>query len=182
MPAGGLGRVMSRTLACFVICLKAYRTRLGLVNLDSAKQSQIEAKRSDRRSPAPSGQGEEEDPFGKVAASPNSPNLTECGISKFLKWKPQEAQNYNDCCRSNVAVRGRLLSSREMGKLWRSNRLIATNWYPLSQAKRNARVRVLRENKNTASGKLHQTRFCRGRPLFNLFLADVEGSEALLAV
>jgi len=54
------------------------------VNLDSARQSQIEAKRSDRRSPSPSGKGEDEDRFGKVAASPNSPNLTEGGIDSLL--------------------------------------------------------------------------------------------------
>ena len=58
-----------------------HRAQEGLVNLDSARQSQIEASRSDRRSPAPSGQGEEKDRFGKVAASPNSPNLTERGIN-----------------------------------------------------------------------------------------------------
>ena len=61
-----------------------YHPRSDLVNLDSARQSQIEAKRSDRRSPSPSGKGEDEDRFGKVAASPNSPNLTEGGIDSLL--------------------------------------------------------------------------------------------------
>jgi len=57
-----------------------YRAQEGFVNLDSARRSKIEAKRSDRRSPAPNGQGEKEDRFGKGAASPNSQNLTERGI------------------------------------------------------------------------------------------------------
>ena len=60
----------------------SYRAQEGLVNLDSARQSQIEALRSDRRSPSPSGKGEEEDRFGKVTASPNSSNLTERGIKQ----------------------------------------------------------------------------------------------------
>jgi hypothetical protein len=42
-----------------------YHARLGFVNLDSARQSQIEALRSERRSPAPSGLDEEKDRFGK---------------------------------------------------------------------------------------------------------------------
>ncbi len=44
-----------------------YRAQEGLVNLYEARHCQIEAKRSERR-------------FGKVAASTNSPNLTERGI------------------------------------------------------------------------------------------------------
>ena len=60
------------------------RAKEDLVNLDSARQSQIEAVRSDRRRPAPSGQGEEENRFGKVAASPNSPKLTERGVGPVL--------------------------------------------------------------------------------------------------
>ena len=59
-----------------------YRARSGLVNFDSAKQSQIEAKRSERRSPAPSGQGEKEDRFSKVAAGQNPPNLSGRGIEQ----------------------------------------------------------------------------------------------------
>lgn len=58
-----------------------YCARSDLVNLDSARQSQIEAKCSDRRSLSPSGKGKDEDRFGKVAASPNSPNLTEGSIT-----------------------------------------------------------------------------------------------------
>ena len=59
-----------------------YRAQEGFVNLDSARQSKIEAPAFRTTSPAPSGQGEEEDRFGKVAASPNLPNLTERGIYK----------------------------------------------------------------------------------------------------
>ncbi len=59
---------------------QVYRTPEDFVNLDSARQSQIEASRSERRSPALSGQGEEEDRFGKVAASPDSQNLPVGGV------------------------------------------------------------------------------------------------------
>ena len=61
-----------------------YRARSGLVNLDSARHSSIEALRSDRRSPSLGGKGEDEDRLGKVAASPNSPNLIERGIDSIL--------------------------------------------------------------------------------------------------
>ncbi len=40
--------------------------------LDSARQSPIEAKHSERGSPSPRGKGDEEDRLGKVAASPNA--------------------------------------------------------------------------------------------------------------
>ena len=58
-----------------------YGAQEGLVNLDSARQSQIEAPRSERGVPSPRGKGDEEDRFGEVAASPNSPNLTERRIT-----------------------------------------------------------------------------------------------------
>ena len=80
------------------------------MSVDSARRSQIEAKRSDRRVPAPSGQGEKaaetregpvdlrsaeqvkrlwreparRDRFGKVAASQNSQNLSARGIHWFI--------------------------------------------------------------------------------------------------
>ncbi|MBS0650929.1 MAG: transaldolase [Verrucomicrobia bacterium] len=107
---------------------QVYRNRSSSVNLDSARQSQIEAADategavylrseeqvkqpwlrtgSERRSPSPSGKGEDEDRFGcgntrrfgepsqcvtgeasldaNRAASPNSQNLTDCGITKNL--------------------------------------------------------------------------------------------------
>ena len=44
------------------------------MNFDSARQSQIEAKRSERGRPFPVGKADEEDRFGKVAASQNSHN------------------------------------------------------------------------------------------------------------
>ncbi len=87
----------------------AYCTRPETLNFDSARQSQIEAERSDRRSPAPSRQGEEtaetrespvdfrsakqvneneparrEDRFDKVAASQNSKFQAECSISPIV--------------------------------------------------------------------------------------------------
>ena len=51
------------------------------MNLDSARQSQIEALSSERGGPSPRGKGDEEDRFGELAASPNSPNLTERRIA-----------------------------------------------------------------------------------------------------
>jgi hypothetical protein len=58
-----------------------YPAQEGFVNLDSARQSQIEALRPERGAHSPGGKGDEEDRFGKVAASPNSQNLTERGIN-----------------------------------------------------------------------------------------------------
>ncbi len=49
------------------------------MNLNAARQSQIGAKRPERRRPSPIGKDEEEGRFGKVAASSNSQNLTERG-------------------------------------------------------------------------------------------------------
>ena len=40
-------------------------------HLDSARQSPVEALRSERGSPSPCEKGDEEDRLGKVAASPN---------------------------------------------------------------------------------------------------------------
>jgi hypothetical protein len=50
------------------------------VNLDSARQSKTEVKRSERGDPSLSGKGDEENRFGEVAASPNSQNLSGRGI------------------------------------------------------------------------------------------------------
>ena len=50
------------------------------VNFDSARQSQIEAQRSERGRPFPVGKADEEDRFGKVAASQNSHNWGGRGI------------------------------------------------------------------------------------------------------
>ncbi len=63
---------------------KIYRAKESLVKLDSMRQGQIEAERPDRGGPSPSGKGDEEGRFGKVAASPNSPNRTERGIGVIL--------------------------------------------------------------------------------------------------
>lgn len=59
---------------------RAYRAQEGLVNSDSARQSQIDAKRSDRSAPFPSEKSAKEDRFEKVADEPNAPNLREHGI------------------------------------------------------------------------------------------------------
>jgi exodeoxyribonuclease V gamma subunit len=65
-----------------------YRAQEGLVNsgLCETKPNRSEAVRM--RSPSLNGKGDEEDRFGKVAASPNFPNLTERGISSHLNsWE-----------------------------------------------------------------------------------------------
>jgi probable phosphoglycerate mutase len=54
-----------------------YDARLGFENLDSARQSKIEAPAAERERPFPVGKADEEERFGKVAASPNSQNLSE---------------------------------------------------------------------------------------------------------
>lgn len=69
-----------KRLLLLIILINLYCVRSSFANLDSARQSQIEAKQSDRRSPASRGQVEEEDRFDKVEASPNSQNLTTSSI------------------------------------------------------------------------------------------------------
>ena len=64
-----------------------YCAQSNCVNLDSAKQSQIEALHSDRRSPSLSGKGKDEDRFGEVAACPNSHNLTGRSIAQGCCFK-----------------------------------------------------------------------------------------------
>jgi phosphotransferase system enzyme I (PtsI) len=59
-------------------------TREGSVNLDSARHGQIETLCSERQNPSPSGKGEKEDRFGKIAASPNSQNLPARGIDEVV--------------------------------------------------------------------------------------------------
>ena len=61
-----------------------YRHRPETLNVDSARQSTIEAKRSDRGIPFPCGKGDEEDRLGEVAASPNSKFQADGGIAKRL--------------------------------------------------------------------------------------------------
>lgn len=52
-----------------------YRTQEGFVDLNSARRSKVESKRS-----AASGQSEKEDRFGKEQANPRSQNLAERDI------------------------------------------------------------------------------------------------------
>jgi DNA mismatch repair protein MutS len=56
-----------------------YRAQEGFVSLDSARQSKIDPNERDHCTPC---KASEEDRFGKVAASPNSQNLTERGINE----------------------------------------------------------------------------------------------------
>ncbi len=63
----------------------SYRAQEGLVNfgLCETKSNRSEAFRM--RNPSLNGKGDEENRFGEVAASPNSPNLTERGIEASIK-------------------------------------------------------------------------------------------------
>ncbi len=72
------------------------------MNFDSARQSKIEAKHSDRRSPAPIGQGEDEDRFDKVAASRNSQNLSGRSIVKLAPLRGQRLCALCDLCGRNL--------------------------------------------------------------------------------
>lgn len=58
---------------------KVYREQDGLTHFDSERQSQIEAKRSEQEGHSET-MVDEEDQFGKAAASQNSSNLTKRGI------------------------------------------------------------------------------------------------------
>src|SRR6185436_13963648 len=56
------------------------RVRSSCVNLDSARQSQISEKHSERARPLLNSKASEEERFGEVAASLNSHNLSGRGI------------------------------------------------------------------------------------------------------
>jgi hypothetical protein len=89
-----------------------YGGRLGFANLDSARQSQMEAKRPNEEDHSRIGKADEEDPFGKAAASPNSQNLSdrrilpsdnkENEIAAFLKKYPTPV--YQDVLIENRVV------------------------------------------------------------------------------
>ena len=64
-------------------CNHLYRAQEGFVNLDSARQSQIEALHSERGVASLSEKSDEEDRCSKVAASPNSQNPMECSIAQL---------------------------------------------------------------------------------------------------
>jgi len=66
----------------FSVCFGIYHTRSQTLNFDSARQSSIEALRSERGAPSPIGKGDEEDRLSEVAASQNSKFVTECGINQ----------------------------------------------------------------------------------------------------
>ncbi len=67
-----------KDLLQFPLIVYCYRPQTLII--DSSRQSPIKASRSERGSPSPRGKGDEEDRFGKVAASPNSHNLSGCRI------------------------------------------------------------------------------------------------------
>ena len=58
--------------------------RSGSANLDSARQRQIEASAAERERPFPVGKADEEDRFGKVAASPNLQNMSGRSLGDYL--------------------------------------------------------------------------------------------------
>jgi tRNA 2-thiocytidine biosynthesis protein TtcA len=59
-----------------------YCTRSSFVNLDSAKQSQIEARGLNEEDHSRVGKADEEDRFGKAGASPNSQKLGGCSMAR----------------------------------------------------------------------------------------------------
>lgn len=68
---------------------KTYCTRSGLANLDSVRQSKIEASSarvSNEEDHSQIGKADEEDQFCKVAASPNLQNLSTCSITLQNWW------------------------------------------------------------------------------------------------
>ena len=72
---------LNMRISLILFCSLLYGAQEALVNLDSARQSQIEELPSERGGPSPRGKGDEEDRFDEVADSPNSQNLTERRIS-----------------------------------------------------------------------------------------------------
>ena len=75
-------RLIFTAIAFSTLCAFAdlYRAPSGFVNLDSARQSTIEACGPNDEAIVKT-MAEEEDRLGKAAASPNSLNLTERGIT-----------------------------------------------------------------------------------------------------
>jgi hypothetical protein len=83
------------------------------VNLESVRQNKIDPNERDHCTPC---KASEEDRFCEVAASPNSPNLTERGISKAMhfcslfrnnlkNWKFGEGLPHNSCLERATIVR-----------------------------------------------------------------------------
>jgi len=60
------------------MCFGIYRAQEGFVDLESVRQNKIDPNERDHCTPC---KAREEDRFCEVAASPNSPNLTERGIT-----------------------------------------------------------------------------------------------------
>ena len=89
---------------------KLYCDRLVFVNLDSARQSKIEAQAAERGRPFPNGKSDEEDRFGKVAASPNSQNLTERGITQ------RELASSKNRERMEIGIKNRRMTCPEVPK------------------------------------------------------------------
>ena len=77
-------------LGCAVAHAEVYRAQEGFVNLDLARQRQIDPNERDNCTLC---KASEEDPFGEVTAGPNSHNLTERGIELYadlLFWHASE--------------------------------------------------------------------------------------------
>jgi|GEM_PF-669521 len=75
----------------FFCNLHLYCDRLGFANFDSARRSKIEAERG---RPFPVGKADEEDRFGKVAASQNSQNLSGRSIEHTFLINGRKASTF----------------------------------------------------------------------------------------
>ena len=76
----------------------------GFVNLDSAKQSQIEALPSERGVSSLNENSDAENQFGKIADTPNSQNLTGCNISGYEEPKLNLETNSNSIKEASSAT------------------------------------------------------------------------------
>ena len=64
--------------------IETYHAQEGFVNFGLCETKSNRSEAFLMRSPSLNGKGDEENRFDKVAASPNSQNLMECGIDFFF--------------------------------------------------------------------------------------------------
>ena len=107
-----------------------YRAQEGFVNfgLCETKPNRSEAFRM--RSHSPSGKGDEENRFGKVAASPNSQNLTERGILKETTEDWQAMWNdWDHQCKQRLAeIFSASETLTEPGLVWEIASFLSEDW------------------------------------------------------
>jgi len=76
----------------FFLFFCSYHSRSQTLNFDSARQSSIEALRSERGASSATGKGNEEDRLSEVAASQNSKFEADCGIPILSADEPLKAR------------------------------------------------------------------------------------------